>query len=103
VAAADRRSVEIFGVHGELRQRLSAPRASFTAATWTHDGDGVFATGVATDTLIAAVFRLGLDGSQRQVWSVESRAVMLPVLSPDGQRLALTLISRRANAWLLME
>jgi len=100
VAASNRRSIDVFTVHGAPVQHLAAPNVSFNAAAWMPDGDAVIATGATDDTLLATVWRLELDGGQRTLWTANEGFVVTPVVSPDGARLAFTVMRRSGNAWL---
>ena len=101
IAAAnpDHTSIDIFDLDGALLRRLTAKGGSFTAATWTGDGNGVLAT--STDDEIAhAIFYLSVDGETALLWSTKEGVVTSPIASPDGRRVAFTMTQSRSNVWL---
>jgi len=101
VPATNQESIDVFHVDGSLIRRLSADRARFTSATWLNDGAALIATGADADAPIGALFRLGLDGTLKRLWSTKEGIITNPVLSPDGRHLAFTVLPFHTNVWLL--
>jgi hypothetical protein len=85
---------------GDVQQlRMSDPDAQFQAVAWAADGRSMFVTWFKPYE--SGVERVDLDGTRTVLLRSKQEWFGRPKASPDGKRLALSVLSYPGNAWLL--
>jgi len=102
VPTRSRDAIQVLDLDGSQLLRLRDSSAFFRSVAWSHDGGTIFAIGTAGDAF-GGIFRFGLDGSVRLLWSTKEGSPANLRLSPDGRRLAFLMTPLHANVWLRQE
>jgi eukaryotic-like serine/threonine-protein kinase len=97
-----RNRVHVVSFKGEPPKDIIVPRATnLSSLSWLPSGAGFFTTDVTPSR--SDVLFISPDGTPRSLWSPTQLSVYWAIPSPNGKHLAMLVMARQSNAWMLTD
>jgi serine/threonine protein kinase len=104
IADVTAKAVHVFRASGETIVDIQTRSFIPQYLTWEGDRDAIIASGYGASAMDADDYRLmrvHLDGRIDVLWVTTAGWLLSPVVSPDGQRIAVGMMSTAGSAWLI--
>ena len=97
-----RNRVHVVSFKGEPRKDIIVPRATnLSSLSWLPSGAGFFTADVTPSR--SDLLFVSPDGTVRSLWSPTQLSVYWAIPSPNGEHLAIFVMARQSNAWMLTD